>query len=355
MFGRKKTKNIRGFRKHEIKIVNKPVYENPYFKRKQLGFILRHIKNPRRLILGLIILGVIYFFFYSNFFRIKEVEIQGNQELTYDQISSEINKVFVARRLIILPQSNLFVYNTKASEQALWDSFALEQVKIKKRLPDKIVVTLKEKIPNLTFINDGHYYYLDLEGIVTHIISPEEAKPNFPIVEDLNERKVKLKDKILPQKVIESIFDLNENFSKKTNTNIDRFLIPEVNCPKKTEPVSSEIGVPPTNSNTKVNTNLNINQNSSSVNSSKNANLNQNVNTSVTAEEKCDIVPLTQDIIIKTQENWQAFFTTVSDLSAQLERLKIFLLNRAVNKESNSNIDYIDLRFGEKIFLKELI
>ena len=235
MFGRKKIKNVRGFRKHEIKIINKPVYDNPYYKRKNPGFILRLFKNPRRIITVLIALGVIYFFFYSSYFRINTVEIQGNLELTYDQIRYEVNKPFAARRLIFFRQSNFFIYNKKAAEKALWDTFVLEKVDIRKKLPNKIIVTLKEKIPNLTLINQNRYYYLDREGIVTHSINQAEVKPNFPIVEDLNERNIKLKDQILSKEMIEAIFTLNEKFNSKTNTGIDRFLIPVVHCPKKIE------------------------------------------------------------------------------------------------------------------------
>ncbi|MBU1951626.1 hypothetical protein KJ733_01800, partial [Patescibacteria group bacterium] len=76
---KRKIKQPRGFRKREIKVVNKPVYENPYFKRKKPGIVLRLIRSPKKILVYLIIGGLIYLFFYSSFFIIDQIEIRGNQ------------------------------------------------------------------------------------------------------------------------------------------------------------------------------------------------------------------------------------------------------------------------------------
>lgn len=351
MFGRRKVKKLRGFQKREIKIVNKPVYENPYFKRRKPGFILRLIKSPKRVILILILLGVGYFLFYSNFFRIDVVDIQGTQELTYDRVRYEINKAFVVRRFIIFRQSNIFIYDKKEAEKALWDTFVLNEIKIKKRLPNKIIVTLKEKIPNLTLISQNKYYYLDLKGTVTHEIPEEEVKAHFPKVEDRNDRDIRLKDEIFSEKIVQAIFELQEDFPGRTNTNIERFLIPEISCPKEPEPEEIE---EPLNENTNqskiVNDRSNLNRPIKNFNTNSSSNKNTN---SGSTEGECELAPLTQDIEVKTEEGWKAVFTTTESLSPQLERLKIYLLKKALDQESRENIDYIDLRFGEKIYVKE--
>lgn len=348
-WGRRKTKQVRGFRKREIKIVNKPVYENPYFERKNPGFVLRLIRNPKKALLILLIFGLFYFLFYASYFKINQVDIQGLQELTHDQVRYEVNKAFVLRRFVILRQSNLFVYNSKAAKDMLWNTFALEEISIKKRLPNRIVVTIKEKIPNLTLINKDHYFYLDLKGTVTHIVPKEEVKEHFPVVLDLNERTIRLKNKILPEKTIDAIFELNESFPAKTNSDIEQFRIPEINCPKEAKPepqflnTNANLNVNSANGNQSLNANLNVN---------KNVNLNSNTNSS-TLEEECDKAAITNDIIVLSVEGWKAYFTVIDNIATQLERLKIYLLRKAIDNETRDNIDYIDLRYGEKIFLKE--
>lgn len=354
MFGRRTIKKIRGFRKREIKIVNKPIYENPYFRKTKPHFILRILKGPKRVILGLLFLGAVYFFFYSQFFRIDAVEIQGTQELTYDRVRYEINKAFVVRRFIIFRQSNIIIYNAETQEKTLREALALNEIKIKKKFPRKLAVSLKEKIPNLTFISKEKYYYLDLNGTVSHEVTAAEVKPHFPKVEDLNERKVKLNDRIFTEKIVQAIFKLQEDFAGKTNTTIERFLIPELNCPVERE-------VQPQNKNTNEsllnNSNNNINRTtvnlSSNRNKNENNNINKNTNSIVVKEDDCELAPLTQDIIAKTIEGWQAFFTTTESIALQLERLKVYLLRLALDEKSRENIDYIDLRFGEKIYVKE--
>jgi len=331
MFGKK----TRGFRKREIKIINKPVYENPYFKRRKPGIILRLIRKPKRIILVLILIGLTYFFFYSKLFKIDIVDIQGTQELTYDRVRYEINKAFVVRRFIIFRQSNIFIYDKKVAEKTLGDTLALDEIKIKKRIPNKIIVVLKEKIPNLTFITQEKYYYLDLSGIVTHEVPKEEVKEHFPVVEDLNDREVELNDRIFSEKIVNAIFELKENFSQKTNTNIETFLIPEINCPSKIEETEEGENVELENTNTNLNSNINV-----------------NINTKTSTIEECDLAPLTHDITVKTEEGLEVFFTTTEAIATQLERLKVYLLQKALDKESLKNFVYIDLRFGEKIYVK---
>lgn len=339
-FQRRKIQNIRGFRKRDITIINKPIYENPYFTKKKSNFILRLLKKPGRILFLLIIIGLAYFLFYSSFFHIEKIDIKGNQELTTSQIRAEADKLLNKRRFLIAKQADLFLLNTKSAEKALLNTFALDEIKIEKRLPDKISITLKEKIPYLTLINQDKYFYLDLKGEITHAIKKEEAKVSFPIVKDLNKRSLKLGDKIIPPEMVTKIIELKEDFFKKTNTNIEKFALPEIVCPQEK---STETKISNININQSINKNSNIN---------KNLNLNKQINKNVSIIQ-CDLLSLTQDFIVITEEGWEAYFTITDDIATQLERLKVYLLKKALDKESRKNIIYIDLRFGDKIYLKE--
>jgi cell division septal protein FtsQ len=342
---KRKVKQPRGFRKREIKVVNKAVYENPYFKRKKSGLILRLFGNYKQILLYIIIGGLTYLFFYSPFFLIDQVEIRDNQELTYDTIRYEINKDFVERRFFVFRKSNFFIYDTNEAEQKLWDTFVLDEAKITKRFPNKIIVNLKEKIPNLTLTTGNAFYYMDLNGVVTHVVPETDIKEHFPKVEDMNKRSVKLKDKMISKEVIDAIFVLKDNFGTKTNSEIDRFLIPESTCAteliEEEEDQSNDDDILNTNG-----SNINSNKSTKSKNSNSNANIAKN-------EIECDLATVIQDIAVLTTEGWKAYFTINDDIETQLERLKVYLLKKALDKQTRENIDYIDLRFGEKIYIME--
>lgn len=344
---KRKINQPRGFRKREIKVVNRPVYENPYFKRKKPGIVLRLLNSPNKIFLYLMIGGLIYTFFYSPFFRIDQVAVRGNQELTYDTIRYEVNKAFVERRFFIFRQSNFYIYSTEQAEQHLWDTFVLDEVSISKRFPNKLIIKVKEKIPNLTLVTGKAFYYMDLEGIVTHIVPEADVKQHFPKVEDMNNRIIKLKDKIVSREVIDAIFTLKDSFSAKTNSEIDRFLIPDTTCTtskdkENEEELADDDKLVDTNS-----SNSNSNKNSSTP---KNSNLTTN---SSNEEIECDLVAAIQDIAVLTNEGWKAYFTINDDIEVQLERLKVYLLKKALDKQTRESIDYIDLRFGEKIYIME--
>ncbi|MFA6391363.1 MAG: FtsQ-type POTRA domain-containing protein [Patescibacteria group bacterium] len=345
-----RSKRQRGFRKREIKVVNKPVYKNPYFKKKRPGIILRLLNKPKLIIMYLCIGGLIYLFFYAPYFTIKEVEINGNQELSYDTIRFEVNKSFIERRFFIFKQSNLFMLNSNKSKERLWDTFVLNKVTVTKRFPNKLVVNLEERIPNLTLMTQKSFYYMDREGVVTNVVPEAEIKEYFPKVEDLNQRTIKLKDKIISSDLVNAIFIIKDSFSTKTNTDIDRFLIPETTCSS----IQSDDENDP-----EILDNINIsnsNTNKSALNTNraiKNSNAANNLNKSQTKEIECNLVQAIQDIAVLTTEGWKAYFTINDDIATQLERLKVYLLKKAADKETRENIDYIDLRFGEKIYIME--
>ncbi|MFA6524655.1 MAG: FtsQ-type POTRA domain-containing protein [Patescibacteria group bacterium] len=347
---RLKLKRARGFRKREIKVVNKPVYENPYFKKKkQQVSVLRLITRPRIIALLLVIGGLIYFFFYSAYFTIRVIDVTGNQELTYETISNEVNKSFSEHRFLVFKQSNFFIYDVDEAQQKLWDAFVLDEITITKRFPNKLIVRLKEKIPNLTLITERAFYYMDLQGVVTHVVPEAEVRAYFPKIEDLNKRIIKLKDQIISPELVNAVIIIKDRFKDKTNVEIERFLIPETTCSTKeekddTDDLNSNIN----SSNSNINkATLNTNRSNQNVNRSDPAN--SNVNSSI----ECDLVKAVQDIAVLTTEGWKAYFTVNDDIATQLERLKIYLQKKAPDQAARENIDYIDLRFGEKVYVME--
>ncbi len=51
----------------------------------------------------------------------------------------------------------------------------------------------------------------------------------------------------------------------------------------------------------------------------------------------------------RTNEGWQAIFMPSQNFSQQLDNLKIVLREKLKNRE---NLEYIDLRFGNRVFYK---
>jgi cell division septal protein FtsQ len=350
MFGNKrKSRRSAGFRKREIKVVNKPVYENPYFHKKKHGIILRLISKPRNIILALIAGGLIYLFFYSTYFVIAKVDLAGNQELTYDTVRFEVNRSFVERRFLIFRQSNFFMFDTDEAKQRLWDAFVLDEISITKRFPNKLIIELKEKIPNLTLITEKAFYYMDLQGVVTHIVPEAEIKQSFPKVEDLNKRVIKLKERVISAELVNAVIIIKDKFKDKVNVDIDRFLIPETTCGTKSSKESDR-----NNNDTNNLDNTNNSNNNTNVDRAKsNTNSSINSNTNINASAECNLVQAVQDIAVLTTEGWRAYLTVNDDIATQLERLKVYLQKKSPTAESRENIEYIDLRFGEKIYIME--
>lgn len=62
----------------------------------------------------------------------------------------------------------------------------------------------------------------------------------------------------------------------------------------------------------------------------------------ITSEERLDI---------KTEENWLAYFNLTTDINLQIEKL-VLLLEEELPKESRAELQYIDLRFKDRVYYK---
>jgi len=54
---------------------------------------------------------------------------------------------------------------------------------------------------------------------------------------------------------------------------------------------------------------------------------------------------------IKTSEGWQVYFNLTADIDLQVEKLNL-LLEKEISKENRAELQYIDLRFGNKAYYK---
>lgn len=57
------------------------------------------------------------------------------------------------------------------------------------------------------------------------------------------------------------------------------------------------------------------------------------------------------EVALKVGEGWRILFDTTQDLGAQIENFKL-TLQHAVPAESRSKLDYIDVRFGRRVYYK---
>jgi len=241
------------------------------------------------LFLILIILGsLIYIFIFSELFKIKNVEISGNEKCPYAEIS----------KIVSSNLGSIFLYKSEEVNKELKEKYPeINQVKIERKLPDSLIVKIKEREP-VAFIckpslrseikifgekSEIDCFYIDKEGIVFE--EKTENSLNLPvIIFNSSGFSFVLGREIIDQDYLKKILEINSNLK---NLAISKFY-----------PVSKN------------------------------------------------------KIKVQTKENWVAYFDPEEDVDWQVEKLNILLKEKFPLKE-RGNLEYIDLRF-EKIYTKRL-
>ena len=140
-------------------------YSNPYFKNrpataKPAGFYYGLI------LLGLAIFAWIYFLFASSVFQIKDWEINGLKKYKNQEISDALNDFFKESKFVFFKSSNIFLFDKNNFEKHLSDKFIFQDIDIKKYYPHKIIITLKEKEEKMAIYNNDKIFIVAADGVI---------------------------------------------------------------------------------------------------------------------------------------------------------------------------------------------
>lgn len=139
---------------------------------------LRRLKKIVLVLLGLLFLilvalgiGKLFVWIYdsavtSSLFVTKTIEVAGNVRLPRELVLSYAN---------IHPGQNSLAVNIASVEQNLRRTPWVESVSVKRLLPDKFVIRIRERMPSFWVQRDGVLYYATEEGVC---IAPVESS-NF--------------------------------------------------------------------------------------------------------------------------------------------------------------------------------
>ena len=275
-------------------------YKNPHIKLDNTNSM------PKRafycFILFLAFSGALYFLFGWNFFNIKKIEVSGNKNISEIEIIDLVNEQMLNRKFIIFSQANIFLFNKNQLRQSLSEKIILQKVKIDRRFPDTIRIEIFEKEPLAILITQSKAYYMDLEGLIVSLVK-DQAELNIQKVGDFDIFRHEIVAKNLP-----IIYDL-ENRGAELNNIIatEKTTIFIIELIKK---------------------------------------LPKNINYDISYYE---YDAKNREVVANIIEGWRVRFNIDLNLDSQIDNLAVLLRE---NIKDTRNLDYIDLRFGERVFYK---
>lgn len=166
----------------------------------------------------LLISGWIYTFYFSPFFSIKNVQINGSETISPLSIAE----------LLKATERNIFRFNVKKAITAIQDVYFLESIVIQKIYPGNLVINIKEKHPAFQFSTPNYQYLLDENGLVMTMeqsSSTARRAENLPLLEDQASPTLALRQPAISAKGIEAIKFFLDNLKTENNIKVVKTIL----------------------------------------------------------------------------------------------------------------------------------
>ncbi|MCX6812113.1 MAG: FtsQ-type POTRA domain-containing protein [Candidatus Berkelbacteria bacterium] len=168
------------------------------------------------LFIFILILAAAWTVFYSKYFQIKDVVVEGNNLIPAEQISTQIKT-----------GGNIFRFNISAAKAKILASEpAIADVEIYRGLPDTLKVIVLEHKPTLVWQSQSRYFLLDESGVASKEISANDFADLVHVFDQKN-LPVKVGDKIVAPSFINFADKINLTFFDQTNIHPTGFQVPE--------------------------------------------------------------------------------------------------------------------------------
>jgi len=176
--------------------MSKKIIEDKRISSRKRKLILRKWLTVLWIIFVIILFGAtiwgLNFFYNSNYFKIKNIEIIGADYYKPDEIKESIKN---------LNGANIFEVDKKKYEDIIINNFTrIKKAELQKIFPDKLTVNLSERLPFLVIFYKNSYFLIDDEGVV---------------IEKINENKEKYKDLLIVKDAINYMPVLGDKIAKK--------------------------------------------------------------------------------------------------------------------------------------------
>ena len=278
-----------------------------------------------------VLAGICYLLFFSGYFRIKEIKVEGNKTILAQEISKSVNLLTQGKIFYVISKNNVFLVSKEKIKDELLNAFPkIDSLEVKKRFPSKLIIAVRERVfigiycnieadqslieyaeedaesvsvdqrtvqrvsastsdnTENPFGRIDNCFYIDKHGIIF-----EEAPMVFGslilLISDLRETEVKLGDSAVKSNLIKLLINLKEIMPEKTGVKITEFDISNI----------------------------------------KN-----------------------KELEALTNEKWKIYFNTETTAEKQIEILTGVLEKKI--KEKRENLEYVDLRLGNRVYYKLL-
>jgi cell division protein FtsQ len=164
---------------------------------------------------GCIISLLIYFFFFSPFFSVKEIKIEGQLNFISEKEIKEFISEAIKGKVLFFKSTSIFSFRRKKIEKlALKHFFSVKDIKIKRKFPDVLIVEISERKPVVNFCQENGCFFVDEEGIIFH-------KSNLKMTVLRTEKKeARLGEKVVEKNLLKKALKIADSLKKEISIEV---------------------------------------------------------------------------------------------------------------------------------------
>lgn len=261
--------------------------KNPFFHQKQTGKT-GFLKKWLFLLAFLFLAILIWFFLAAPVWSIKNVKITGLTRINNDELKKIIDLRMAESRWLVFREGNFFLFQKDILREEILSQYNFSDLKIKKTMPNSLEFIVSER-PYAFILQEGSsYFYTSRDGyIIKEVAVTEEDLKKYFILENNNESIISNEKNKLNLK--DTYLNFIFNFQEKISNYPDLTI------------------------------------------------------------EKYIIDQELNSLKVKFENGPLAFFNINNDAEEQITYLAI--VKKEKMKDNFNSINYIDLRYGERIFI----
>jgi hypothetical protein len=280
------------------------------------------------------IIGLVWLIWFCPNFKISSSSVEIAVEAasgtsTEPEIAAPIRGIIdeqvAARRFGIFPQSNIFFFDSSRAKDKISAAFYLQELVVDRRLPNIVRIAVKERAVRAATISDGQFWAMDDSGFAVRALYAREAR-------DMTDLPYSFRSLLVPDSAAVEVL-LPDGDSPAEKNNIYPLLI-NSDAPTGRRPVKPGEQTFP-----------------ASVMSLALAADSRLTDICQDRVRWFDVRDSFETVEADMGDGWRVIMSSSLPFDAQAERLSRLLKGQVSG--DRADLDYIDLRWGERIFIKD--
>jgi len=315
---------------------------NRLFARKKNNLV----KNLKVVVVVGLVFFVVYFLFFSQFFLIKEIKVNGNKSINSENIENIVMAEISDMKFGLIPENNfLFDKNEKVKTKLAEEFSEIKSVEVKRIFPNGLEIKITEKEPTIIWCRLDNCYYIDNNGAVFMRADNDlKTDNNKRIVKIIEEEIIKEEELVEEKELVEEVITEEELMTELIKKEMEM----EKEMGIKNSPLDNEglggVILNPIEINDKV-------SDSDFINFALNIDREIKRNTQLKIKFYKTKGTKTRELIAYTDKNIRLYFNAMEDADLQVKYLKNLLL-KEISKDEIDGLEYIYLESGNRIFYK---